>query len=351
MSSLRAVSLFSGAGGMDVGFRNAGYDICIANEIEPIFCKTYEAFFGKNSILCGDIDENLDKLASFNGIDVVFGGPPCQGFSVAGKMDPNDTRSKLIFSFLKAVALLKPKVFVMENVRALGHLEKWAPVRKRFLDEANELGYNTIYKVLNSADYGIPQKRERVFFIGVNGSDACIEDFTLELEKHKAAPRTVREVFSDFGRIGTDSNPDTCTAFVTLAANPVMRKSPYAGMLLNGQGRPVNLDSVSMTLPASMGGNKTPVIDQAALDDSSVENWAETYHRQIVSGELSPEFAWAPERLRRMSITEAAAIQTFPPNYPFQGSKGKVYCQIGNAVPCKLAETVATVVAKQFLGV
>jgi DNA (cytosine-5)-methyltransferase 1 len=115
-------------------------------------------------------------------------------------------------------------------------------------------------------------------------------------------------------------------------------------MLLNGQGRPMNLDGYSQTLAASMGGNKTPVIDQMALDDSSIRNWIEEYHEQIVSGEITPEFAWAPERLRRLSITEAAALQTFPKDYPFKGSNAKKYCQIGNAVPCHLAEVVAKAV-------
>lgn len=344
MPKLNAVSLFSGAGGMDVGFTNAGYKICYANEKEKTFCETYETFFGKGTISQGDICEKLDELKELKGINVLFGGPPCQGFSVAGKMDPNDPRSKLVWSYLDAVKIVKPKVFVMENVRALGKLEKWKPIRAEFLKRSEELGYSCFFVILNSADYGVPQKRERVFFIGFNEGTATKESFLLALNKYKAIPKTIREVFSEFDRIGTGNNPHTCTAFVTLAEKPVMRKSPYAGMLLNGQGRPMNLDGYSQTLAASMGGNKTPVIDQVALDNPEEANWIEGYHKGIIEGKIDLEFAWAPDRLRRLSITEAAALQTFPRDYPFQGTNGKKYCQIGNAVPCHLAEVVARTV-------
>ena len=349
MDSIKAVSLFSGAGGMDVGFTNAGYSVCYANEKENTFCDTYEAFFGEGTISRGDIDTKMDEISKLKDVDVVFGGPPCQGFSVAGKMDPNDPRSQLIWSYLAVVELLKPKVFVMENVRALGKLEKWSSVREAILKKASDMGYSCFYTILNAVDYGVPQKRERVFFIGVHGEEASKSDFINALDQLREKPKTVREVFAEFDPIGTGDNPNTCPAYVTLASNPVMRKSPYAGMLLNGQGRSVNLDDYSQTLAASMGGNKTPVIDQYALEHPGEENWIETYHRGIVDGSITPKFGPAPDRLRRLSITEAAALQTFPKNYPFQGSSAKKYTQIGNAVPCHLAEVVALTVKKLYL--
>ena len=120
-----------------------------------------------------------------------------------------------------------------------------------------------------------------------------------------------------------------------------MRKSPYAGMMFNGLGRPMNLDAVSCTLPASMGGNKTPIIDSQLLADANSDDWIKNYHDGLADGSIIPEYRPAPERLRRLTINEAALIQTFPRDYVFMGTKSAIYTQIGNAVPCKLAECVA----------
>ena len=151
-------------------------------------------------------------------------------------------------------------------------------------------------------------------------------------------------------RAGHTGGPHTCTARITLAGSPVMRKSPYAGMIFNGMGRPLNLDGVSATLPASMGGNKTPIIDEEMLRNPSAEDWVKEYHGKLWRKEIEAEFGPAPERLRRISIVESAAIQTFPQDYKFCGSKSAIYTQIGNAVPCSLAQTVATAVTEVIFG-
>ena len=277
---------------------------------------------------------------------MVFGGPPCQGFSVAGKMDPDDERSKLIFTFLDVVEKIKPKAFVMENVKALGLLEKWEPIRKKYLQRAQEMGYICIPFLLNATEYGVSQKRERVFFIGIkNNKDVFFEHHmkTLIEEQKNIAP-SIKELLYPLGVAGTEKNPNTCTAKITFATNPVMRKSPYAGMYFNGQGRPINIDGYSNTLPASMGGNKTPFIDEEYLYGNAECDWVVGYHNGLVDGSIKPDFKEAPERLRRITIREAMKIQTFPDDYVFYGTKGKIYTQIGNAVPCKLAEVVAKAV-------
>lgn len=118
-----AISLFTGAGGMDVGFENAGVSVLFANEIIKEAAETYHANHPNARIVNDDINNVVDKFDEFKGVDFVFGGPPCQGFSVAGKMDPDDERSKLIFTYLDVVERVMPKAFVMENVKALGHLK------------------------------------------------------------------------------------------------------------------------------------------------------------------------------------------------------------------------------------
>lgn len=348
MNKLTAVSLFTGAGGMDIGFERAGIEVVFANELMSEAAATYRANHTAGVMVNDDVNNILDSLDQFQGVDFVFGGPPCQGFSVAGKMDPDDNRSKLIFTFLDVVEKVRPRAFVMENVKALGMLEKWEPVRKRYLERAYALGYNCVPFILNATEYGVSQKRERVFFIGVrNNSDPffehCMNDLLLQ-QKNKAP--IVRTLLQPLGRAGTVTNPDTCTAKITFATHPIMRKSPYAGMYFNGQGRPINVDGYANTLPASMGGNKTPFVDEDYLYGYAPSDWVVNYHKGLMDGTIVPEFKEAPKRLRRITIKEAARIQSFPDNYVFCGNKGMVYTQIGNAVPCKMAEAVAKAVVE-----
>lgn len=345
-SNITAISLFSGAGGMDVGFENVGVQIVLANELVKEASETYVANHAQGIMINDDIYNIIDKFGKYKGVDFVFGGPPCQGFSVAGKMNPDDERSKLIFAFLDVVEKVQPRAFVMENVKALGILEKWEPIRKEFLNRAHALGYNCLPFILNATEYGVSQKRERVFFIGIKGELDPFYEYQMRyfIERQKQPALVVRELLQSLGRAGTAKNPDTCTAKITFATNPVMRKSPYAGMYFNGQGRPIDVDGYANTLPASMGGNKTPFVDEEYLYGDADEDWVVAYHKGLLSGTISPEFEVAPSRLRRITIKEAARIQTFPDNYIFCGSKGKIYTQIGNAVPCKLAEVVASAV-------
>ncbi|WCG23460.1 DNA cytosine methyltransferase [Vagococcus lutrae] len=339
----KAISLFTGAGGMDVGFLQAGIEIIMANDIMLEAAKTYEANHPKGIMINDDINNIMDKLDDFVDVDFVFGGPPCQGFSVAGKMDPDDERSKLIFTFLDVVKRVKPKAFVMENVKALGTLERWSDVRKKFNSIAESLGYLCVPFILNATHYGVPQKRERVFFIGIKDTQDPFFEYHMKnfLEEEKKSALNIRDTLKSIGPAGTEANPITSTAKITFAARPIMRKSPYAGMYFNGSGRPINVDEYSNTLPASMGGNKTPFVDEEYLYGDAKEDWVVEYHRKLKNGEIEPIYKEAPSRLRRITTQEAARIQTFPDDYKFFGSNGKVYEQIGNAVPCKLAEAVA----------
>lgn len=347
-NKITAISLFTGAGGMDIGFENAGIEIVFANELMKEAAQTYRTNHNFDVMVNDDINNIMDSLDKYQGVDLVFGGPPCQGFSVAGKMDPDDERNKLIFRYLDVVEKIKPRAFVMENVKALGYIDKWDAIRKKYLDRVMKIGYNCVPFILNATEYGVPQKRERVFFIGIrDNKDPFFEhNFKLLLDKQKSKSLCVREVLKDLGKAGTDNNPNTCTAQITFATKPVMRKSPYSGMYFNGQGRPIDVDNYANTLPASMGGNKTPFVDEEYLYGDATEDWVVGYHKGLLDGTIIPEFKRAPSRLRRLTIREAIRIQTFPDDYVFCGSKGKIYTQIGNAVPCKLAESVAKAVVE-----
>ncbi|MCD8380820.1 MAG: DNA cytosine methyltransferase, partial [Lachnospiraceae bacterium] len=340
---MTAVSLFTGAGGMDIGFERAGIEVVFANELMSEAAATYNANHASGVMVNDDINNVIDQLSKFNGVDLVFGGPPCQGFSVAGKMNPDDARSKLIFTFLDVIEKVQPKAFVMENVKALGVLEKWEPVRKKYLERVQAMGYNCVPFILNATEYGVSQKRERVFFIGIKDNDDPFFEYFMNdiLSQQKNTAPVIKTLLHSLGKAGTEQNPDTCTAKITFATHPVMRKSPYAGMYFNGQGRPINVDGYANTLPASMGGNKTPFVDEEYLYGDASSDWVVDYHKGLMDGSIVPEFKEAPNRLRRITIKEAARIQSFPDDYVFCGNKGMVYTQIGNAVPCKMAEAVA----------
>lgn len=341
---IKAISLFSGAGGMDVGFEAAGVNVILANEIDKTAAKTYAANHPDTELLVDDINNIFSRLSEFKGTDLIFGGPPCQGFSVIGKMNPEDVRSQLIWSFLKAVEIVKPRAFVMENVKALAYISKWKDVREEYIRQANQMGYGCVPFIINAAEYGAPQKRERVFFIGIRNDYNFADKLTILIEKQKRRAPTIRELFSDLGPAGTDKNPSTCRAKITFAVKPVMRRIPYDCLMFNGIGRPIDPDGYSRTVTASMGGNMTLIVDDVYLHDASADNWIQDYYNKLVNHEIVPEFKEAPARLRRLTIKETARIQTFPDSYVFIGPKTNVYKQIGNAVPCEMAKTVAVAV-------
>jgi DNA (cytosine-5)-methyltransferase 1 len=286
-------------------------------------------------------------LRHIRDIDIVFGGPPCQGFSVAGKMDPQDPRSSLTNSFFDAVDAVQPRAFVCENVKALAVLEKWESLRQQLLERANER-YHAALVVLNAHDFGVPQSRERMFIVGIRKDifGRTRPEFTTALlnaiENEKTEAPTIRDVVRKLGPAGSTSNPRICRAKITYARTPVMRRSPYAGMLFNGAGRPLNPNGTSSTLPASMGGNKTPIVDEGEIFEG-LKSYVEQYHEQLVCG-TKPKSGEAPRRLRRLTVDECLAIQTFPPGYKLSGSQSAAYRQIGNAVPSRLAEAVANAV-------
>lgn len=350
--SLKTVSLFTGAGGLDIGFLKEGYEVLVANEYDKHAAETYRINHPSTKMIEGDIEEKIPEIVDFvsgENIDLVLGGPSCQGFSVAGKMDHNDPRNKMVWKFFEVVELIKPRMFVMENVKALASLEKWQPIRKEIFSLCNDLGYSVTPVLLNSKDFGVPQKRERVFFIGIR-NDSFSENLLFELfSEEKEEEVTVIDAIRKFGPAGSKDNPLNATAKISLAARPIIRKSPYAGMLFNGAGRPINVFSQSNTLPASMGGNRTPIIDEAVLYGNEKSGFVEDYHKLLIANEIEDKSKiQLPSSLRRLTITEAAAIQTFPENYIFSGPMSAIYRQIGNAVPCNLSSAVARVVKRIF---
>jgi DNA (cytosine-5)-methyltransferase 1 len=342
---MRAISLFSGAGGMDVGATKAGFDVVLANDIDRDACASFRLNHSAE-IFEGSISELLPELSDFSPVDVIFGGPPCQGFSVAGKMDPGDPRSGFIRSFFEAIEIVRPLAFVCENVKALAVLGKWEALRAELMARGNRY-YEVQMHVLRASDYGVPQNRDRMFIVGVRRDVASGLDvadiFAKALSKHRRASKTVGEVIRELGPAGAQGNSRVCNARITYAKAPILRSSAYAGMLFNGAGRPLQEDGVSATLPASMGGNRTPIVDERAIF-SGQRSYVEQYHSSLIKG-VKPKSGDAPDHLRRLTVDECLAFQTFPSGYKLAGSRSAMYKQIGNAVPCQLAYAVMQSVA------
>ncbi|MFT4298104.1 MAG: DNA cytosine methyltransferase [Aeromicrobium sp.] len=328
-------AFYSGAGGLDLGFERAGYDILLASDIDPVAIQTHRRHSTARCTIAQDID-TLD-LAPARGADVVIGGPPCQGFSVAGKMDPHDPRSRHVWTFLEKVSQIKPRAFVMENVKNLYANQRWSDLREDLLTAARLLGYSTRLMLLNAADFGVPQARERMFLIGVRG-EVDVPALTPDAHTRHVC---VREALALLPRYGHEGNNTYCVAKITAAAKPVMRKSPYAGMMFNGAGRPLDLDRPSTTLAASMGGNRTPIVEQNLLDGDT-DSWVRWYHDHLRAGgpPLSFEKPVSPH-LRRLTVEEAAVLQGFPVGTKFAGPVSAQFRQIGNSVPPPVAEAVA----------
>lgn len=214
---MKAVSLFCGAGGMDVGVQQAGFEIVAANELDPYACKTYKENHKEAVLYEGDIEQYLDAIGSHKSVDLVIGGPPCQGFSVAGRMDPNDPRSKLVFSYCNVIERVMPRAFIMENVKALGALEKFKVIREEIFRRMSTLGYTISMVILNAKDFGVPQSRERVFIIGLLGGGKQITYSDFECKKEKAI--SLREAIIHLGPAGSEKTLESLRLKLPLLKN------------------------------------------------------------------------------------------------------------------------------------
>lgn len=351
-------SFFSGAGGMDIGFKQAGFSLRLSNDNDLESSATLGQITKRPHVeYCGDIrglsfqrdggdvvaswmtqwdnqEESTTDTHRMPAPDVVIGGPPCQAFSVAGRQNPDDPRATLVGQFARVVREIMPRCFVMENVSELLTSNKpHAIAAKTAVLCLYDAGYLITTHVLNARDFGLPQSRKRVFFVGMLNPLPHLP--ASAMMPFQLPPRTARSVLLEIGRAGRGQVPN---AKIVPAKNPILRGSPYGGMLFNGKGRPINLDECSGTLPASMGGNRTPIIDDEELYDGK-EPWVKYYHSHLMDCGLP--LREAPAFLRRMTVIEAAAFQGFPSGFLFAGSQSSQYRQIGNAVPPPMAKAVA----------
>lgn len=300
---MKVVSLFSGAGGLDLGFQMAGHNIVWANDVYEDAVHTYQKNMGDHIALKDVHDISVDDVPD---CDIVIGGFPCQGFSVANtKRHVNDERNELYKQLIRFIAAKKPKFFLAENVKGLTNLGKGA-VFKMILSDFEKLGYKVKSEVLNAADYGVPQTRQRVIIIGVRND--VIWDYSFPAATHSKKGENDLPVWVSVSDALKDlPDPDT--------ENDVPNHT-YSKYKLNINGyighRLLDPDKPAPTVTAR-GDNRGGVV-------------------------ILPH----PNGRRRMSCRELASVQSFPVDYEFVGNNSSIYRQIGNAVPPLLAFAVAS---------
>lgn len=304
---MRVISLFSGAGGMDLGFLQAGYKIVWSNEKWQDAAETYRRNIGKHIICCDIEDVNVSDIPDG---DIVIGGFPCQGFSVANiKRYANDQRNFLYLQFLKVITAKKPSFFLAENVKGILSLEQ-GKVFQMILDDFSSAGYRVQHSVLNAANYGVPQRRERVFILGVR-SDLQIHPLfpphPTHAPKEKAASLGLHPWVSIAEALEGIPEPDQANSLTNHECTKY--KLRFNGYL--GHRR------IDPALPA-------PTITARGDDRGGV-----VIHHH-------------PKNHRRLTMREAAIIQSFPIDFTFVGCKTSVYRQIANAVPPLLARVIAS---------
>lgn len=389
----RVISLFSGAGGMDLGFINAGFDIVWAND----FFKEAVESYKKNvddRIVYGDITQ-IDSSEMPDEIDLVIGGFPCQGFSVANtKRSMKDERNFLYKEMLRVIRDKKPKFFVAENVKGILSMKK-GKVIEMIKKDFRSLGYEVDARLLNAAEYGVPQARERVVIIGnrigVNNPypkpTHWVDSKTYETKKGLKAPVTVEQTIGFLSDVRLSDNPitleDGTIIYNHMAATNVydkfwgrkykVKQSAICDYLKKWRdkagyttkkvddhfgykytaGHWFRKDNNSGSIPKpsdwwelkkllgfddKYDEKVTTMVEKEIKFEQSlrITNWDRPSDTITATG---PEIHVNKER--RLSARECAMLQTFPMDYQFVGSLNVVYKQIGNAVPVKLAEQIA----------
>ncbi len=293
-------SLFAGAGGLDMGFEKEGFRVVWANDIDPDACKTHQ-LWSKADVIQGDISK-LD-FDSIPHTDIITGGFPCQGFSLAGPRKLDDKRNVLYKYFVKLVELKQPAVFVAENVKGILTLGEGAII-EAIIEDFSSRGYYVTPKLVNAADYGVPQDRWRVIMIGVHKSLGVSQfDFLVPTGQRM----TLAQALVDLPQPKTS---DICQGAFSSRYMSRNRKRDW--------------NEVSYTIPA--------MSKQVTLHPSS-PNMIKVGEDKWVFGNSG--------KTRRFSWQEAAVIQTFPKEMEFEGNLTSKYKQIGNAVPVGLAQLIA----------
>lgn len=303
---LNVLDLFCGAGGLSTGFKQAGFNIILGVDNDEDALETFKLNHSESKIICGDVSnitkKDIKDVIGNIKIDIIIGGPPCQGFSMAGRRDPRDERNTMIEKYLNLVSKLNPKLFVIENVKGLLSMKtkKGESVIENIISLAEEKGYFITIYPLNAANFGVPQKRNRVFLIGCKK-----RDFKIFPVMQKEIP--VKRVL--------------------LEKEKVPREYFYSKRLREGFKR---REKINRQLKRGFGWRFLDINEPSYTISAR-------YYKDGAEALVK----YSENKIRKLTPEECAAIQSFPKDYKFASGKIKTYKQIGNAVPPKLGFAVA----------
>lgn len=323
------IELFSGAGGMALGFEKAGFKNVFSVEYDKKIALTYRKNFPSNILIEKDIKDISDKeiiqLVDNKNIDLVVGGPPCQGFSLAGKIGRNflsDDRNYLFLEFVRFVKIVRPKIFVMENVaRMLSHNKGNTIVEIE--NKFKEIGYKVKYKVLQANDYGIAQKRQRIFVVGTSDNN------TFEFPPKIKSNLTIKDVIDDLPKLRSGEKSSIPNHTAMNHSSQMLEKMSYI----------------------QDGGNRTQIPEKLRPKSGDIRKYIKYKSSEpsvTITGDMRKIFHYSQNRA--LTPRELARIQSFPDSFIFVGNSLNIQQQIGNAVPAKLAYEVAMAVKAYLKG-
>lgn len=331
---------------MSLGFEHAGFRSALAVDFSSDALETYSQNRSTSKVLVADLMEvGAEDISERSGaVDVVIGGPPCQGFSISGKRDPNDPRNILYQRFVDVVLHAKPKMFVMENVPNMASMGSGAILRAA-VGEFEELGYSVSAKVLVASDYGVPQNRRRLFVVGIRGHSRFIfPEPRLTVDQRV----TTAQALSDLPEHGV---PDG-TMYPTPAQTRYQRAMRLKSTGIWNHEITVHSEKTIRTiamvpdggnykdLPLDLQGTRRVNIAWTRYSSKKPSLTIDTGHRHHF------HYKWN----RIPTVRESARLQSFPDSFRFSGSKTSQYRQVGNAVPPLLARAVAESVLTTLEG-
>ncbi len=368
-----AVDLFAGVGGMTLGFEQAGFDVLASVEIDPIHCAAHKFNFPFWSVICQDVRNitaaqiRQSSLIQNQDIDVVCGGPPCQGFSLIGKRVLEDERNALVFHFLRLVLELNPKYFVMENVAgmAIGQSQQ---LLQELIEQFQTNSYQVQlpYQVLNAVNFGVPQNRKRLFLLGSRSDRLLLNypDLTTKYPKSKGnfpdSP-TVKDALIDLPII--ENYPELLTQDTVKAEfgkpsfyGSQLRQNDrikddysyprtYDSSLLTASLRTKHTEKSMARFAETPPGKTEPISRFYKLDPDGICNTLRAGTPSSRGAYTSPR-PIHPHLPRCITVREAARLHSYPDWFRFHVTKWHGFRQIGNSVPPLLAKAVAQEIMK-----
>lgn len=331
------IDLFCGCGGLSLGFEQAGYNILIGIDVWKDALETYRYNHINSKTICSDLStlspSVVENEIRTNSVDVIIGGPPCQGFSIAGKRIVDDERNKLYKSFVKMVKHFSPKAFVLENVPNILTMGNGS-IKQAIIADFEELGYTVFTKVLLASDYGVPQNRKRAIFVGLLNCDSFDYPKPTQLE-----PITVKDAISDL----TEDTIDDGSAYPTEAASEyqkIMRQD--CNGVYNHEITIHTIKTQEIIAMVPDGGNyKDLPIELQSTRKVHIAWTRLNSNRPSITIDTGHNHHFHYKYNRVPTVRESARIQSFPDRFKFIGGKTSQLKQVGNAVPPLMAMAIA----------